>query len=99
MDDVVCFGVAREVVQLSQVTLSQVRNTSRLVPSHLLSSLTSHIGNTEDAGVADLLHATLVGFERTSTRDWAARLGCRAIWEVGLRVGPGLRRWLLLHGV
>lgn len=98
MNDVVCFGVAREVVQLPQVTLPQVRNAFKAVLSHLLSCLTSHVGNAEHAGVADLLHATLVGFERTSTRDWAARLGCRAIWEVGLRIGAGLGRRLLLHG-
>lgn len=48
--------------------------------------------------MADLLHATLVWFERPSTRNRSARLGCCAVWKIGLRVGAGLRWRLLLRG-
>lgn len=95
VDDVVGFGVVCKVVQLPQVSLSWSALLVTWLHSISLGSLTSNIGNAEDASMADLLHATLVGFEGTSTRHRTAGLGRAAIGQVGLRVGARLRRWLL----
>ena len=45
--------------------------------------------------MSDLLHATLVWLKRPRSFDWSADAARVSVREVGLRVGAGLRRWLL----
>jgi hypothetical protein len=55
---------------------------------------TSDISNAKDSGMADLLHTTLIGIQRTCSWNRTARLR-RTVRKVCLSVGTRLRRWLL----
>lgn len=60
-----------------------------------LSFCTSDVCYAQDSGVSDLLHATLIWVERTSSGHRTSGRLRRTVGQEGLGVGTWLRRWLL----